>query len=316
MHTFVQTDGAGRVTLVRRGPTQGDGPLMSATYSYYAASPGRAGDPGAPGTFGGDAIYGDYTVVPDDPGPPQVDGYFVNARSFEPGMAAVDPCTDDGGDNTEYFHTNHLGTTRFMSDPDGDPVDAAVYTAFGERLDGTNHRYGYDGAYGYQAHDFPEADPIPYLHVGARYYDPASGRFLQRDPIGIVGELNVYGYVLNQPTAGVDPLGLTSEGNCQDECDIWFPASAGACGGRTALEDCYASCLEKYCPPAPASPTPRGFTPWPEPCPPEPAPRGPGGPSPSGTWNGKAALALVVLFLLVLAILLRNPSEMSHAGAA
>jgi RHS repeat-associated protein len=124
-------------------------------------------------------------------------------------MATVDPWTDEGGDNTEYFHTNHLGTTRFMSEPDGDPVDAAVYTAFGERVSGPNHRYGYAGAYGYQAHDFPESpdDPIPYLHVGARYYDPASGRFLERDPIGIDGGLNVYEYAFSCPSLHVDPDG-------------------------------------------------------------------------------------------------------------
>jgi RHS repeat-associated protein len=139
---------------------------------------------------------------------------LVEARSFEPGMATVDPWTDEGGDNTEYFHTNHLGTTRFMSHPDGDPVDAAVYTAFGERVDGTNHRYGYDGAYGYQAHDFPDPEdggPIPYLHVGARYYDPGSGRFLQRDRIGIWGGLNVYEYCYSDPVSFVDPTGLVIE---------------------------------------------------------------------------------------------------------
>jgi RHS repeat-associated protein len=95
-----------------------------------------------------------------------------------------------------------------MSDPDGDPADAAVYTAFGERICGTNHRYGYDGAYGYQAHDFPSADPIPYLHVGARYYDPGSGRFLQRDPIGIYGGLNVYEYCASNGVYRADPTGL------------------------------------------------------------------------------------------------------------
>jgi len=46
-----------------------------------------------------------------------------------------------------------------------------------------------------------------FLHVGARYYDPSSGRFLQRDPIGIMGGTNVYAYVYNMPTRGVDPTG-------------------------------------------------------------------------------------------------------------
>jgi hypothetical protein len=51
---------------------------------------------------------------------------------------------------------------------------------------------------------------FPYLHVGARYYDPASGRFLQRDPIGILGGLNVYAYVENYATGAIDPSGTES----------------------------------------------------------------------------------------------------------
>jgi uncharacterized protein RhaS with RHS repeats len=43
--------------------------------------------------------------------------------------------------------------------------------------------------------------------VGWRYYDPASGRFLQRDPIGIRGGLNVYEYVDSNPLTSIDPSG-------------------------------------------------------------------------------------------------------------
>jgi len=49
---------------------------------------------------------------------------------------------------------------------------------------------------------------FPYLHVGARYYDPVSGRFLQRDPIGIRGGLNVFAYVNNNPIAFEDSTGM------------------------------------------------------------------------------------------------------------
>ena len=100
-----------------------------------------------------------------------------------------------------------IGTTRFMTDWTGDDTDSAVYTAFGERISGTQHRYGYAGAGGYQAHD-----DLPFLHVGHRYYDPASGRFLQRDPIGIAGGLNVYEYVRSRVTKRVDPSGLHDGG--------------------------------------------------------------------------------------------------------
>ena len=107
----------------------------------------------------------------------------------------------------------------------------AVYTAFGERVvntfaDGAANRYGYVGAHGYQSHG-----EMVYSHVGARYYDPASGRFLQRDPIGITGGLNVYEYVENAPTALVDPDGLSGSINSpqgmaaliQTEIDIAGP---------------------------------------------------------------------------------------------
>jgi RHS repeat-associated protein len=71
-----------------------------------------------------------------------------------------------------------------------------------------NPRYGYAGAWGYQSQN-----EFPFLHIGARYYDPATGRFLQRDPIGIVGALNVYEYVGGSPTAKVDPTGLVEMWN-------------------------------------------------------------------------------------------------------
>ncbi|MCK6466556.1 MAG: hypothetical protein L6Q93_17185, partial [Phycisphaerae bacterium] len=44
-------------------------------------------------------------------------------------------------------------------------------------------------------------------HVGMRWYDPAIGRFLQRDPIGIEDGLNVFSYGNSSPTSGVDPTG-------------------------------------------------------------------------------------------------------------
>jgi len=60
--------------------------------------------------------------------------------------------------------------------------------------------FGYDG-YRY--------DPETGLyHTGARYYDPRLGRFLQPDPIGQAGGVNLYAYVNNDPLNGVDPLGL------------------------------------------------------------------------------------------------------------
>ncbi|MGB2984445.1 MAG: RHS repeat-associated core domain-containing protein, partial [Phycisphaerae bacterium] len=148
--------------------------------------------------YDGDEIYGDYMI----------DGQIVtNLRSFEPGIAKVDPWTNTGGANTSYYHTNQIGTTRLTTDSSGAAILPATYTAFGEKVGGENHRYGYAGAWGYQTH----AD-FPYLHVGHRYYDPSTGRFLQRDPIGIRGGLNIHEYVGSRPVNRVDPSGLHDGG--------------------------------------------------------------------------------------------------------
>jgi RHS repeat-associated protein len=40
-----------------------------------------------------------------------------------------------------------------------------------------------------------------------RYYDPARGRFLTRDPAGYGGGINLYGYVGNGPLSAIDPSG-------------------------------------------------------------------------------------------------------------
>ena len=164
---------------------------LSETWSDYAASPGGAGN--------GDWIYGDFTVN---------GGTVTNVRSFEPGIARSGVPGDPLA--TEYYHADHLGTTRLLSDNGSAGILPAVFTAFGERvagpMSGGLHRYGYAGAWGYQAHgDFP------YLHVGHRYYDPGSGRFLQRDPVGMLGGSNVYEYVRSTPSVTSDPDGLWND---------------------------------------------------------------------------------------------------------
>ncbi|UCG88239.1 MAG: RHS repeat-associated core domain-containing protein, partial [Gemmatimonadota bacterium] len=143
--------------------------------------------------YDGDNIYNDFSL----------DGADVTVlRSFELGIARVENPLDLPNRDPYYYHTDRLGTTRGLTRSSSEWVDESTYSAFGELVDGANHRYGYAGSSGYQAH--PECS---YLHVRWRYYDPLTGRFLQRDPIGVDGGFNVYAYASAVPTAVIDPSG-------------------------------------------------------------------------------------------------------------
>jgi RHS repeat-associated protein len=49
-------------------------------------------------------------------------------------------------------------------------------------------------------------------YYGYRYYDPAAGKWLNRDPLAESGGLNLYGFCHNDPTNSIDPLGLEGRG--------------------------------------------------------------------------------------------------------
>jgi RHS repeat-associated protein len=165
--------------------------------------------------YDGSAVHGDYTVAV--AGSPQT-ATVTNATAHAPGLGQTpwNGAQPPSAENAAYFHGNLVGTNGRMTNASGGIVRRAVYTAFGEPIDvaqppsAVETRYGYCGAWGYQGSPYSSGDPLAdlgWLLVGARCYDPSSGRFVQRDPIGIRGGSNVYAYCGNLPTIGVDPSG-------------------------------------------------------------------------------------------------------------
>ncbi len=162
--------------------------------------------------YTGQSIYGDYAVAFDETtGEAEVTETFAHA----PGAVQYD-YAQPAGARRQNLRGNLVGTTERMVGESGVVTQRSVYTAFGElayQAGVGQTRYGYCGAWGYQAASGVGGyvDPLAelgWLHVGERYYDPASGRFMQRDPIGIAGGWNTYAYVENEPPTFVDLDGL------------------------------------------------------------------------------------------------------------
>src|SRR5579872_7540555 len=121
---------------------------------------------------------------------------------------------------TSFVHTDHLGSTRTVTNYAGSVTDKMDYLPYGEQIAGgtsTTHKFtGYerDGETGFD-------------YAQARYYDSGLGRFMSPDPTGIFlgnlndpQSLNLYAYVRNNPVNLVDPLGLCTPGNDASGTDI------------------------------------------------------------------------------------------------
>lgn len=109
----------------------------------------------------------------------------------------------------QYDAQGHLSggyvVEQYLYDAFGTPT---VYNAAGTPLSGSQYdnRYLFKSSGGYVW--YPQAGMY---YCRARFYLPVHGRFLQPDPIGQAGGLNVYGYCHNDPVNGVDPSGLTTD---------------------------------------------------------------------------------------------------------
>jgi len=103
-----------------------------------------------------------------------------------------------------FFHTDGLGSATELSDATGAVAGARVYDAYGRIVQETGAAIAQP--YAFTGREF-DAESVLY-YDRARYYDPATGRFLSEDPLGFAaGDANLYRYVFNNPINLRDPTG-------------------------------------------------------------------------------------------------------------
>ncbi|WP_227498530.1 polymorphic toxin-type HINT domain-containing protein [Synechococcus sp. PCC 7336] len=116
------------------------------------------------------------------------------------------------GDQSSFFHTDGLGSTRVVTDGEGTVQQEFDYLAFGELL-GARNAEQVDNLFA--GEQFEQELGLYYLRQ--RYYDPSTGRFISRDAFeGFITDpisQNRYLYANANPVTYTDPSGFFSIGN-------------------------------------------------------------------------------------------------------
>lgn len=110
------------------------------------------------------------------------------------------------GTTDTYYVFDHQGSVAQRLNASQSVLTSDVYDAHGNRITGsTTDVWAYKAQWGY----YRDTETGLYLCT-FRYYDPQTGRFLTRDPIGYGGGINLYGYTQNNPVNMADPLGTSA----------------------------------------------------------------------------------------------------------
>ena len=122
-----------------------------------------------------------------------------------------------GREATYYYHPDHLGSVSVVSNHRGEPYERVEYLPFGEIwIEETDPATGYI-PFRFTSKELDEETGLYYY--GARYYEPATSRWMSPDPAGfelvnpennehlIISGMNWYSYTENNPVKYNDPTG-------------------------------------------------------------------------------------------------------------
>ena len=123
-----------------------------------------------------------------------------------------------------FYHPNHLGSTEFLTNFEGETIQKCVYMPYGEtfiKIGGAPHLFN--------GKERDEESGLYYY--GARYYDERTSLFANPDPLwAITPWSSPYCYCLNNPIRFVDRTGLALEESggtpAKREGEVWTTAQS------------------------------------------------------------------------------------------
>ena len=123
-------------------------------------------------------------------------------------VASVIIALNGAAGTTAWYLTDNLGSVRDIVSTSGTSLDHIVYDSFGNVITETNATNG--DRFRFAGMQYDATTGQYYDH--ARNYSPGLGRFTALDPLGFrAGDPDLYRYVANSPSNGIDPSGTDGE---------------------------------------------------------------------------------------------------------
>jgi RHS repeat-associated protein len=125
-----------------------------------------------------------------------IGGLLARSSGYSSGnwTSHADYFADRGGNVTSLTDGNQAVVASYRYDPFGNTISKS-----GTLADANVYRYSSKEAHVNSG----------MYYYGFRFYDPNLQRWINRDPIGEVGGINLFGFAENDPPNEVDPFGLT-----------------------------------------------------------------------------------------------------------
>src|SRR5579859_118482 len=96
---------------------------------------------------------------------------------------------------TSYYQADGLGSVTSLSNTAGALAQTYTFDSFGNQ---TASNGSLTNPFQYTGRELDSETMLYFMR--ARYFDPASGRFISEDPVTFLGGHNFYTYVGNWPT--------------------------------------------------------------------------------------------------------------------